>query len=106
MSDASTRGLSPRELEKLSTQFNAILDYVQRLAEVDTEGVQPDPGAPVGRSSLRPDEPGECLDPREALANAPDPYHAIASVPWAIEYGDAQFEQNSLEIIERLRRVL
>ena len=31
---------------------------------------------------------------------------SVASVPWAIKFGDSQFEQRSLEIIERLKRVL
>ena len=31
---------------------------------------------------------------------------AIGAVPWAIEYGDKRFAQNSREIVERLRQVL
>ena len=31
---------------------------------------------------------------------------SVASVPWAITFGDSYFEQNSREIIERLRQIL
>ncbi len=34
-------GLSDKEVEKLQTQLSGILDYVDMLNEVDTEGVLP-----------------------------------------------------------------
>lgn len=34
-------GLSEKEIEKFQTQLSGILDYVELLNEVDTEGVEP-----------------------------------------------------------------
>ena len=34
-------GLSEKEVEKFQTQLSGILDYVELLNEVDTEGVEP-----------------------------------------------------------------
>lgn len=34
-------GLTPQEVEKFQTQLSGILDYVEQLNEVNTDGVEP-----------------------------------------------------------------
>lgn len=63
--------LSPAELESMTAELGKILEYVDHLAEVDTEGVEPMAHAVETTNVFRDDqvEPGL---PRElALANAP-----------------------------------
>jgi Asp-tRNA(Asn)/Glu-tRNA(Gln) amidotransferase C subunit len=47
---------------------------VDELQQIDTSGVPPTAHVASGRGALdRPDEGRPCLDPADALANAPDP---------------------------------
>ena len=64
--------LTDAELETMTRQLGAIVDYVDQLRQVDTEGVEPMAHALDVHNVFRDDEPGACLTPKEALANAPD----------------------------------
>lgn len=64
--------LSPEEVEQARVQLSDILDYITMLQEVDVEGVEPMAQVTGLSTLLRPDEAGEALPPRDALANAPD----------------------------------
>jgi len=73
------------DLERLRGQLDHILSYMETLAELDTEGVEPFTGPePMERESLRPDEPGPTLTPREALSNAPEQGQQHFKVPKVI----------------------
>ena len=64
---------SEEELERLRGQLDQILSYVDKLNELDTEGVEPAIGAPAGEPAAgREDTPGETLSTERALANAPE----------------------------------
>lgn len=63
--------LTPAELESLTADLVEIVGYVDQLAEVDTEGVEPMAHA-VELSNVTKDDTVEVSLPRaEALANAP-----------------------------------
>ena len=47
--------LSAGEKERMSQQLSAILDYVNRLQELDTSGITPTSSVLPPRSVLRPD---------------------------------------------------
>lgn len=64
--------LSEEEVEEFTEQLSAILDYAQRIQNVDTSSVVPTPYVLPLENVMRPDEPGACLTNEEALANAPD----------------------------------
>ncbi|MBV7336927.1 Asp-tRNA(Asn)/Glu-tRNA(Gln) amidotransferase subunit GatC [Chloroflexi bacterium TSY] len=64
--------LSEEEIEEFTEQLSAILDYAQRIQNVDTGSVAPTPYVLPLENIMRPDEPGICLTNEEALANAPD----------------------------------
>ena len=65
--------LSADEQELFTRQLAQILEYAERLQDVDTTNVSAtwDPGKGFG--PLRPDTPGPSLPTDDALANAPAP---------------------------------
>ncbi len=80
--------LSDAEVATYSQQLRAIVDYVDRLAEVDIEGVAPYEQPPMGRTQLRVDGAKESM-PREAfLANAPQQQDGFVRVPVVLGGGE------------------
>ena len=77
--------LSEAELRGLGADLAAMLDYVEQLALVATEGVEPTSHAIPFATPLRADEPAPSLDPEEALVNAPARAGFAFSVPKVIE---------------------
>ena len=63
--------LSETELDTMATQMSAILDYVARLNEVDTTGIEPMAHAVERTNVFRDDVPTAMLPREAALANAP-----------------------------------
>lgn len=64
--------LTDAEIEQFADQLSAILDYAQRLQEVDTSSVPPTPYVLPLVNVMAPDEARPGLSNAEALANAPD----------------------------------
>jgi len=64
--------LTDAELDRMTQQLGAIVEYVDQLRQVDTEGVEPLAHALAVENVFRGDEPAPSLPVREALANAPD----------------------------------
>jgi aspartyl-tRNA(Asn)/glutamyl-tRNA(Gln) amidotransferase subunit C len=64
--------LSEDELEKMTTQLGPILQYMELLAEVETDGVEPMAHALEFSDVFREDGVRESLQRRQALANAPN----------------------------------
>ena len=77
--------LSEAEKETFSTQIGAILDYVAKLDELDTAGVEPMVHGIAAPAPLRADEAGASLPPDEALRNAPESMDGCFRVPRIIE---------------------
>jgi aspartyl-tRNA(Asn)/glutamyl-tRNA(Gln) amidotransferase subunit C len=63
--------LSEAELATMSEQLAQIVAYVDHLAQVDTDGVEPMAHAVERLNVFRDDEVGPSLLREEALANAP-----------------------------------
>lgn len=63
--------LSSEEEEKYSQQLSKILDYIDQLNQVETEGLEPTFNVSGQEHIMRSDEIGECLNQDGALANAP-----------------------------------
>ncbi|MCL6451512.1 MAG: Asp-tRNA(Asn)/Glu-tRNA(Gln) amidotransferase subunit GatC [Acetobacteraceae bacterium] len=77
-------GLDPAEAGEMERQLGAILAYVGKLRELDTEGVEPTfhvLGRLLPSLPLRPDEPLPPLSPGAALANAPASERGCFLVP-------------------------
>jgi aspartyl-tRNA(Asn)/glutamyl-tRNA(Gln) amidotransferase subunit C len=63
--------LSPAEIELFTRQLNDILAYVEKLQELDTEGVPPLAHVIPVFNVFRQDAVEPCLDREAALGNAP-----------------------------------
>ena len=59
------------EIDKFSTQLDAVLDYMEKLNQVDTEQVEPVGNITDLSNVFRDDEIRPSLDVAEVLANAP-----------------------------------
>ncbi|HLJ64743.1 MAG TPA: Asp-tRNA(Asn)/Glu-tRNA(Gln) amidotransferase subunit GatC [Stellaceae bacterium] len=72
------------ELDPLQASLSQILGFVDRLAELDTEGVEPKAGVLSGLP-MREDvvSDGNCRD--RILANAPAAAHGFFTVPKVVE---------------------
>ena len=64
--------LDEAAIEKFAGQIGEILAYVDKLNEVNTEGVKPTSHAISLTNAFRQDEGQGHLDPEKALANAPE----------------------------------
>jgi len=69
---------------KFVEQFNQILQYMQKLNELDTEDVQPTNNVLDVNNVVRSDSVKTWLTQDEALANAPKSNHGFFSVPKVI----------------------
>lgn len=73
------------ELRRFTDELNAILQYVEQLRDLDTEGVAPTSHAIARSNVLRDDEPRPSLTNEEALANAPEREGGYFKVPKIIQ---------------------
>ncbi|MFO7957936.1 MAG: Asp-tRNA(Asn)/Glu-tRNA(Gln) amidotransferase subunit GatC [Candidatus Brocadiia bacterium] len=77
--------LTDEEKERFAGQLDAILHYMDKLNELDTQDVEPMVHGVAGRQATRPDRVAESLPPEEALANAPEKSEGCFRVPRIIE---------------------
>ena len=77
--------LSPDEEQKLSAQLGNILGYIEKLKEVNVEGVEPTAHAFPLVNVTRPDEVRPSLPNDEALRNAPAKAGGLFIVPKIVE---------------------
>ena len=63
--------LTEEELELFTGQLAQVLDHAADVASLDLAGVLPTAHAMAVTNVLRPDEPRDCLDRDEVLAQAP-----------------------------------
>jgi aspartyl-tRNA(Asn)/glutamyl-tRNA(Gln) amidotransferase subunit C len=63
--------LSDAEASSMTTQLDAILEYVDQLKTLDTHDVVPTAHLAERATPLRDDLPAGCLSQEMALANAP-----------------------------------
>ena len=80
--------LTAEERKLFLPQLDSILQYMQKLNELDTTQVEPMPQVTYPSTenpSLRPDQPERTLEPGEALANAPERSADYFKVPRVIE---------------------
>jgi aspartyl-tRNA(Asn)/glutamyl-tRNA(Gln) amidotransferase subunit C len=75
--------LSDAELPLITEQLSAIVEYVQQLQAVNTDGVEPLAHALDIHNVFRDDTPAPSLSVNQALANAParrDDFYAVPAV--------------------------
>jgi len=75
--------LNPEKEESLKKDLEEILDWVEELNEVDTEGLEPLTNMSFEVNALREDKAGEVLPREKGLKNAPahdDQYFRVPKV--------------------------
>jgi aspartyl-tRNA(Asn)/glutamyl-tRNA(Gln) amidotransferase subunit C len=77
--------LSEAELETMTRQLGAILDYVDQLKQVNTDGVEPMAHALAVQNVFRDDELVLSLPIADALSNAPQRRGDFYSVPAVLD---------------------
>lgn len=103
VADLANLELTPAERARMLRDLNSILEYVDRLNELDTAEVPPvacpelvevaqisggvtkKKGSARFDYAMRTDEPGPCLAHELALANAPESDGTFFKVPKVIE---------------------
>jgi aspartyl-tRNA(Asn)/glutamyl-tRNA(Gln) amidotransferase subunit C len=73
--------LSDEVVERMSGELSGILDHVERISELDLDGVDPTSHVIALENVLRPDEPRPSWDRDEVLERAPDPAGGAFRVP-------------------------
>jgi aspartyl-tRNA(Asn)/glutamyl-tRNA(Gln) amidotransferase subunit C len=64
--------LSDEEVAKISGELSNILEHIEKIGELDLDGVPPTSHSMDVSNALRADEPQPCLPREVALAQAPD----------------------------------
>ena len=64
--------LSEEEVETMATELSGILEHVDRISELDLEGVEPTSHVVDLENVLRPDEPRPSWPRERMLREAPD----------------------------------
>jgi aspartyl-tRNA(Asn)/glutamyl-tRNA(Gln) amidotransferase subunit C len=74
-------GLSEEEVETMSRELSGILEHVDRISELDLDGVEPTSHVVELENVLRPDEPRPSWPKDRILEPAPDPAEGAFRVP-------------------------
>ena len=77
--------LSEPEKERMRSQLDAILTYIDKLRRLNTDNVEPTSDAIPMVNVMREDELRPCLPREEMLANAPEREGDFVRVPRSIE---------------------
>jgi aspartyl-tRNA(Asn)/glutamyl-tRNA(Gln) amidotransferase subunit C len=64
--------LSDEEVDVMAKELSAVLDHIERISELDLDGVPPTSHVVDVPDALRPDEARPSLDRETALASAPN----------------------------------
>jgi aspartyl-tRNA(Asn)/glutamyl-tRNA(Gln) amidotransferase subunit C len=73
--------LSEDEVERMVGELSGILDHVDRIGNLDLDGVEPTSHVVALENVLRPDEPRPSLPREVALASAPEPQDGAFRAP-------------------------
>jgi len=73
--------LTDDEIERYAGELSKVLDYIEKISELDLSGVEPTSHVVAVENVLRADQPRPSLPPDVALASAPDPAPGGFRVP-------------------------
>jgi aspartyl-tRNA(Asn)/glutamyl-tRNA(Gln) amidotransferase subunit C len=73
--------LDDAEVETMAGELSGILGHVDRIADLDLEGVEPTSHVVRLENVLRADRPWTSLPPEVALASAPERFDGAFRVP-------------------------
>jgi aspartyl-tRNA(Asn)/glutamyl-tRNA(Gln) amidotransferase subunit C len=73
--------LDDAEVDAMAGELSGILGHVDRIRQIDLEGVAPTSHVVQLENVWRADEPWQSMPPKVALANAPEPFEGAFRVP-------------------------
>jgi aspartyl-tRNA(Asn)/glutamyl-tRNA(Gln) amidotransferase subunit C len=73
--------LDDDDVKRMAAELSKVLDHVDRIRELDLDGVEPTSHAIDLAGVTRPDEPIPCLSNEAALDQAPEPVNGGFGVP-------------------------
>jgi aspartyl-tRNA(Asn)/glutamyl-tRNA(Gln) amidotransferase subunit C len=73
--------LSDDEVERMASELSHVLDHIEKIRELELEGVPATSHVIEVTNALRPDEPHASLPVDVALAAAPEPLEGGFGVP-------------------------
>lgn len=73
--------LSDEEVERMASELSNVLDHIEKIRELDLEGVRPTTHVVDMAAPLRPDDPWPALPRDVILAAAPEPVADGFGVP-------------------------
>lgn len=85
----SRLALTEDEVRRFGPQLSSILEYVDKLNELDTDSVEPTAHALPVHNVFRSDDPRDSFDPQRALANAPQRDGSFFKVPKVLDQDSA-----------------
>ena len=77
--------LTPEQMAKFGGQIEQIVAYVEKLKEVNVEGIEPTAHATPVTNVFRADEPHPCGDPAPFMKNAPQQSNDLFIVAKIVE---------------------
>jgi aspartyl-tRNA(Asn)/glutamyl-tRNA(Gln) amidotransferase subunit C len=83
VADLARLDLPEADVDAMAKQLNAIVDYINQLQQVNTDGIEPLAHALDLHDVFRADVPAPSLSEDEALANAParkDNFYRVPAV--------------------------
>lgn len=76
--------VSDQDLEVITDKFNQVLDFIDEIFEVDTEGVEATEMLENHRAVLRKDDVKPSLTRDQALENAKDKEYGFFRLDWSL----------------------
>ncbi len=73
--------LSDAEVDRMAAELSKVLDHVEKIREIDLDGVPPTSHVVDDVNVLRPDEPEPCLPRDVILQSAPEAVQGGFGVP-------------------------
>ncbi len=73
--------LSDEEVERMAAELSKVLDHIEKIRELDLDGVPPTSHVVDVVNALRPDDPQPSLPAYVALQPAPEPLSGGFGVP-------------------------
>lgn len=81
MANLARLELTDAEVDKMATELSHVLDHIEKISELDLDGVPPTSHVVDVVNAFRADEPAPCLPRDVVLAQAPDPVDGGFGVP-------------------------
>lgn len=81
--------MAEKEEERFSEQLSSIVDYIEKLNELDTDSIEPLAHCLQIHNVFREDVAKESLDVEIALSNAPEREEAYFKVPKILDDGSS-----------------